>query len=141
MESEVEVNPTFSEDTISDNLHFGDLEEGGPVMPSNIDISDYLQIEEGKWEIHGNCFNKDPIYDTYDDDINRTLVIPHIPRVVVEFHVEPFLNPPCNNESFLSPKYDYHEQPACCVSPFHQSSFPSNHDPTIVIKHDINDKD
>lgn len=44
MESEVEVNLTFFEDTISDSPLFEDLGEGDPVTPSKIDISDYLHI-------------------------------------------------------------------------------------------------
>lgn len=140
MQSEVEVNPTFSEDTISDNPLFEDLREGDPVTPSNIDINDYLHIEEVKWEVHGNYFDKIPNYDTDDADINRSLVSLHNPRVVVELHVDPFLNPSCNKESFLLPEYDHHEQSTCYVSPCHQSPFPSNHDLRMAIKHNMNDR-
>jgi len=87
IESEVKVNPTFSKDTLSDDLPFEDLGEGDPIVPLMIDINDYLLIQEGKWEVR---FDKDPIYDTNDRDIHRTLVFHHNHRVVVESHVDPF---------------------------------------------------
>lgn len=127
------------------NEHCEDLGKNYPSIHLNIDINGYLHIEEGKWEVHGHTFDKDPIYDTDDDDANRTLVFPHNPWDVFGSHVDPFLNPSYiityNEESFLSPKYDNHEQISCCASPCHQTPFPSNHDLMVAMKHNINDKD
>jgi len=79
VESEVKVSPTFSKDTIFDDLPFEDLGEGDPIAPSNIDINDYLIIEEGKWEVH---FDKDPLSMTpMTKDIHMTLVFPQNSRV------------------------------------------------------------
>jgi len=46
-----------------------------------------------------------------------------------------------NNEEFsISPKCDHHGPPACLYLS-HRSPFPTNHDPMMVVKHDINNKD
>jgi len=58
MKSEVEINPTFSEDTFSDNPPFGDLGEGDPVTPSNIDINNYLHLKKGNGKFIGIVLTK-----------------------------------------------------------------------------------
>jgi len=66
LENRIEDSPIFFRDIISNIVHIKDIEKDDPINPLDVDISDYLHIEEGKWEITGHRFDKDPIYDTDD---------------------------------------------------------------------------
>lgn len=86
-----------------------DLGKDDLATTLDIDISDYLCIEEGKWEIHGHRFDKDPIYDIDDDYITWNLAFSHDLGDVVESHVDPFLNPSntiTNNNELFPPSED-----------------------------------
>jgi len=103
----------------------------------DLNINDYLHIKDGKWEVHGPCFDKDPIYDTDDDDINRTLVFPHNLGDVVVSHVDPSLNPSYtinNNSEPFPPSEGGHEEE--CIRRI-TSSHHNEHTVIVAFQYDL----
>lgn len=75
-----------------------------------------MNVEEGKWDVSGHSFDKDPIYNI-DDDTNRNHVLPDIPCHQEEMIFDifyPSLDPSLvNNEPMLIASFQYDEQPSC----------------------------
>ena len=51
LENEVEDNPSIFKDIIYDNVVLEDLEKVDPTDPLEVGISEFLHVEEGKWDV------------------------------------------------------------------------------------------
>jgi len=52
------------------------------------DVVDYLHIEEGKWEIDGHPFDKEPIYDTdKEDEVKVSLPFSKILLLMIQLSI------------------------------------------------------
>jgi len=68
LEKKVVNGPNLLEEVIPIIVNSRDLEKDAPISPLDDDIGYYLHIEEGKWEIEGHPYDKDPLYDNDKED-------------------------------------------------------------------------
>jgi len=75
-----------------------------------VDIYDFLQIEEGMWDASGHFFEKDPIYDIED---NCVLILPSSLYNHEDMIVDAPLNLPIIlPQSYSGHMYFEHDEPA-----------------------------
>jgi len=70
------ANPLIQEEMSNDVL-YEDIENVDVISSPNIDVSDFLHIEEGKWEIDGHPFDGDLINDI-DEEYDAKFSIPFL---------------------------------------------------------------
>lgn len=152
------INFPFRRDPIFDTKEI----DKAPTSPKydsmfkSLEALDY-DVREGKLVECNTSSSLLPIGNHFESSSSDSLTSSHMIPIVsepflhsnhsvkdeplIDYTLSPWAPPRDNDKSIISHfQCDPHEQ-HMCVSPSHQSPFPTNHNPVEAIKYDINDKD